>query len=127
VKLLLDMNLAPEWVTFLSSAGLDVVHWSAVGVPGAKDVVVMGWAREHERVVVTHDLGFSALLALSRTKGPSVVLLRRQDVLPASFGGVLVQVLRAHAGSLDGGAILSVDETSARVRILPLGTTASDV
>jgi len=121
VKLLLDMNMAPEWVTYLTAEGFDAIHWGAVGAPDSKDAVLMSWAREHERIVVTHDLGFSALLALSRARGPSIVLMRTQDVLPASLGKLLVRILRTHRTVLMSGAILSVDETASRIRILPLG------
>ncbi len=32
MKLLLDMNLPPRWVQFLSDHGFECVHWSNVGV-----------------------------------------------------------------------------------------------
>lgn len=121
MKLLLDMNLAPAWVQLLGTAGFDAVHWSTVGRHDAKDAVVMEWAREHQRVILTHDLGFSALLASSRSTGPSVVLLRTQDVLPAALAEMLVEILHQHRLALTGGAILSVDESASRLRILPLG------
>lgn len=31
MKLLVDMNLSPRWVAVLVGAGVDAVHWSAVG------------------------------------------------------------------------------------------------
>jgi hypothetical protein len=46
-----------------------------------------------------------------------VVQLRAQDLLS---GGVLVRALRVHAEAIDEGALLSVDETGSRVRLLPL-------
>jgi len=36
MKLLLDMNLPPRWVNFLSGQGIECVHWSDVG--GMRDV-----------------------------------------------------------------------------------------
>ena len=31
MKLLLDMNLPPRWVNFLSGQGIECFHWSDVG------------------------------------------------------------------------------------------------
>ena len=62
VKLLVDMNLSPDWVPVLKSHGWSVVHWSTVGDPRASDRTIMEWAAKHEYVVLTHDLDFSAML-----------------------------------------------------------------
>ena len=78
MKLLLDMNLAPMWVGFLQEEGFEAVHWSNVGDPRASDATIMGWARRGGYVVFTHDLGFSALLALTEAAGPSVVQVRQE-------------------------------------------------
>ena len=42
----------------------------------------MEWAAKHEYVVLTHDLDFSAMLALSHAAGPSVLQVRAGDILP---------------------------------------------
>ncbi len=51
VKLLVDMNLSPDWVPVLKSHGWSVVHWSTVGDPRASDRTIMEWAAKHEYVV----------------------------------------------------------------------------
>jgi len=43
VKLLIDMNLSPEWVGILHEAGWETVHWSSVGEAGAEDAQIMAW------------------------------------------------------------------------------------
>jgi predicted nuclease of predicted toxin-antitoxin system len=57
----------------LEAAGVAAVHWSAVGQPNASDREVMHWARTNEHVVFANDLDFSALLAMTRGTGPSVL------------------------------------------------------
>lgn len=37
MKIIIDMNLSPEWVSVLESAGYEAVHWSTVGQPQATD------------------------------------------------------------------------------------------
>jgi predicted nuclease of predicted toxin-antitoxin system len=64
MKLLVDMNLSPEWVAVLKEAGWETEHWSKVGDPRAADSEIMAWATKHGHVVFTHDLDFGSLLAL---------------------------------------------------------------
>lgn len=58
MKLLIDMNLSPLWVDILTRHGWEAVHWSTVGDPHATDHTIMGWARERQYVVFTHDVDF---------------------------------------------------------------------
>jgi predicted nuclease of predicted toxin-antitoxin system len=37
MKILLDMNLSPEWENYLLSNGIESTHWSKLGDPKAKD------------------------------------------------------------------------------------------
>lgn len=120
MKVLLDMNLSPTWVGFLQKSGFEAVHWSTVGDARAKDSDIMSWARDQGYVVFTHDLDYSALLAATRATGPSVLQIRSQDVMPENVGAHVVDVLTTYASEIDRGAIVSIDEASARIRILPL-------
>ena len=113
------MNLSPDWVPF-DAAGIDAVHWSTVGAPNAPDTAVMSWARANGCAVFTNDLDFSALLAMTRDSGPSVLQLRVQDLLPAAVGGTVRYVVRQYESALSKGAIITVAEKGARIRILPL-------
>jgi len=122
MKFLLDMNLSPQWVDVLQRHGFDCIHWFDVGGPQATDSEIMGWARRHGRIVLTHDLDFGAVLAATRASGPSVIQLRVQDLLPDALEGVILHVLRTYEGQLEAGSLLVVDPNKARVRILPLST-----
>jgi predicted nuclease of predicted toxin-antitoxin system len=44
VKILIDMNLSPDWVQVLQGHGWSAVHWSAVGDPRATDLIIKDWA-----------------------------------------------------------------------------------
>lgn len=81
MRFLLDMNLSPALANLIASHGHDVLHWSEVGDHRATDLAILKWAREHQRVVVTHDLDFAALLAEAEAVGPSVIQVREQDLL----------------------------------------------
>ena len=124
MKILVDMNLSPEWVRFLAAHGIEAVHWSQVGNPRATDEEITGWARDHGCIVFTHDLDFAALVATTRADGPSVLQMRTQDVLPDTAGKDILDLLRDHRGALEQGAIVTMDKVISRVRILPIRRSA---
>lgn len=120
MKILIDMNLPPRWVQVFASAGLEVVHWSQVGEATASDREIMAWARENGYVVFTHDLDFSALLATTQEEGPSVIQVRTQNILPEAMGDLVIDSLERFRRELEKGAIITIDPSRARVRILTL-------
>jgi predicted nuclease of predicted toxin-antitoxin system len=120
MKLLVDMNLSPDWMKLLQQAGWEAVHWSKVGNPRADDSEIMAWARHHRHVVFTHDLDFGSMLALTQAQGPSVIQVRTQDVTPTGIGKLVTSALRQFEAELEKGALIVLDESRARARILPL-------
>jgi len=120
VKILIDMNLPPAWESFLVANGHEAQHWSNVGDPRAPDRTLMEWARDRGFVVLTCDLDFSILLALTAASGPSVVQVRSQRTLPGDIGPVVVDAIREMTSQLSAGAIVTIDEFAARVRVLPV-------
>jgi predicted nuclease of predicted toxin-antitoxin system len=121
VKLPVDMNLAPSWAGRLALRGYESVHWSAVGAPTSPDVEILTWARENDFIVVTNDLDFSAILAATSGRAPSVVQVRMQDLMSDAAVDAVVAALEACRESVAVGALLSIDESGTRVRMLPLG------
>lgn len=120
MKLLIDMNLSPRWVSVLFDAGIESVHWSALGAHDATDSQIMAYARANDYVVLTHDLDFSAILAATHGEKPSVVQIRAGDVSPEVIGKQVVAALRQMASDLEDGALLTVDPSRTRLRVLPL-------
>ena len=114
------MNLLPEWVTALAKEDWQAIHWSNVGDPRAPDREIMAWAQANQHTVFTHDLDFGMLLAVTRAKGPSVIQVRAQDVTPSHLDKLVVSVLKEYGSLLETGALIVVDESKLRVRILPL-------
>jgi predicted nuclease of predicted toxin-antitoxin system len=114
------MNLSPNWVTAMQTRGHVAVHWSTVGDPRAPDRTIMDWAIANDHVVFTHDLDFGAMLALTHAAGPSVLQLRGQDILPDRLAHVIIAVIEQHSAELASGALVVVDESKLRVRILPI-------
>jgi predicted nuclease of predicted toxin-antitoxin system len=120
MKILIDMNLSPEWVAVLNAHGWGAIHWSCVGNPGAPDQEILAWAKSNGHIVLTHDLDFGAILASTRGKSPSVIQLRMQDINPQHIKTLVIQAMNQFRQYLQEGALISIDEKGPRVRILPL-------
>lgn len=120
MRLLVDMNLSPRWVDLLAAAGIEAAHWSSLGAANAPDPLIMAYARAHDFVVLTHDLDFGGILAATHGEKPSVVQIRAEDVSPDVIGGQVIDALRQMAAELEEGALLTIDPSRTRLRILPL-------
>jgi predicted nuclease of predicted toxin-antitoxin system len=121
LRFLLDEGLSPRLVDLLASSGHDVVHVRGVGLTSASDPVVLARAAEDERVLVTLDTDFGALVAHSHAVIPSIVLFRgnvtrRTD----SQASLLLANLDAVADDLQAGAIVVIGDGRLRVRRLPI-------
>ena len=119
------MNLSPKWVEHLRASGHDAIHWSALGIVGASDEQIAGWARAEHRIVLTADLNFGSLLAASGADRPSVVQLRSAVLRPSIIGDSVVNAIAAASDDLLEGAFMTFDGTRARLRTLPFPRPSS--
>lgn len=120
MKILVDMNLSPSWVEFLSDHGIQAVHWSDIGAPDAADAEILTYALSNGFAVFTHDLDFGTMLAARSADGPSVIQLRDQDVMPASVGATVVRAVETVRSQLEAGALVTIDSARQRIRMLPI-------
>ena len=100
MRILVDMNLSPEWIGVLRTAGIDAVHWSSVGARSAEDAVLFQYARDTGLVILTQDLDFSQLLFETRCSGPSTMLLRIKDDLDDLVRSRVTSAIRQHVQDL---------------------------
>jgi predicted nuclease of predicted toxin-antitoxin system len=56
MKILIDMNLSPDWVEVFTAAKIESIHWLSVGDPAAKDTVLMAYARMNDSELTTGAL-----------------------------------------------------------------------
>jgi len=120
LRLLADMNISPKTVALLRERGWDIVRVPELLPLDASDEQVLERARADGRVVVTQDLDFSALLALSGEDCPSLVTLRLAASDPEGVARRLLEVLPEVAEALQEGSAVTVEETSVRIRKLPV-------
>jgi len=120
MKLLIDMNLSPRLVDLLTNAGHQAVYWGAIGKPDAEDSEILTWSRTNGYVILTNDLDFGAILATMKHESPSVIQIRRRNLLPETIISLILQAVEKFAIELHTGALIVVDERRYRVRLLPL-------
>jgi len=120
MKFLLDMGLARSTASFLRKQGYDAVHLRDQGLQRLDDRDIIDKARTEGRVILTHDLDFGRLVALSQNRLPSVITFRLSNMQPAQVNHYLAQVLDRFAEQLESGALVSVNEQAIRVRLLPI-------
>ncbi len=120
LRFLADIHISPLTVQELRSKGWAVVRVAEVLDKRAPDWEILAFAREDDRIVVTQDLDFSALLAIGGHASPSVITLRLEQPRPAIVARRLIQVISTLGRELASGAAVSVDETSVRYRLLPI-------
>jgi predicted nuclease of predicted toxin-antitoxin system len=120
MKLLVDMNLSPRWIALLNDSGVEAAHWSMLGKVNAPDAEIMAYAKTNDCIVLTHDLDFSAILAVTQGEKPSVVQIRADDVSPTAIGMQVIAALLQMESELQAGALLTIDPNRTRVNLLPL-------
>lgn len=114
------MNLSPEWLPYLKQLGWQVKHWQEAGLGSAEDYEILAWAKTHQALVFTQELDFVQLLHTSGAAGPSVILLRAAAEQNHQLRHQVVAVIASVEQELLRGAILTINEKTARIRDLPL-------
>ena len=122
LEFLANMNISPLTVTALRRLGWDIVRVPEIMDSKSKDIAILTYAREHNRVVITQDLDFSSLLALGGYEKPSVINLRFENAKPEFITNRIIEIVNELEKELDEGIVVSVDEVSARYRNLPIET-----
>jgi predicted nuclease of predicted toxin-antitoxin system len=120
MKFLLDMGLAQSTAHDLRTHGYDAVHLRDQGLQRLHDYDIVQKAIAEGRVILTHDLDFGRIVALSHNRVPSVVTFRLADMRAANVNRHLDSILSQFADKLEQGALISVTDQMIRVRGLPV-------
>ena len=123
MRFLADMGISPKTVAFLQSLGHDAVHLHDQDLDRLEDPAILAKAQEEDRILLTHDLDFGELIAMSGARLPSIVVFRLRNMRPEMVSRYLQGIIDQHGESLEKGAIISVTEGQVRVRLLPLRTS----
>lgn len=118
MRFLVDMPLSPRLAAWLNENGHDAAHASAVGLHNSKDYLIIQAARREGRIIITADLDFPQLLAISRAADPGIILFRGGNYNEQEMLNLLKRVLDRYAEERLQHAVTVVDRT--RIRRCPL-------
>ncbi len=117
---LLDMPVSATLVSVLEQYGYTGIHISQLGLATAADTEILQRARESSAVIITADLDFPRLLALSAADGPGTILFRGGNYSDVEMRELLMRVLEVISEETLIKSICVVDRERIRVTQLPL-------
>jgi len=121
VRFLVDMGVDVRVVTWLREHGHEPVHLREEGLHRLPNGEIFAKAIAESRVVLTFDLDFGEIAALSRGRTVSVVVFRLHNTRTAHVIDRLSVVLAKCSEALERGAVVVIEEGRHRVRPLPIG------
>jgi len=124
MKALLDMPVSSLLLEVLRAHGHEGVHAHKVGLDRATDLELLDVAQREDRIIITADLDFPRLLALSSAKGPGLILFRGGSYSDAEMCDLLDRVLAEVPAEILESSICVVDRNRVRVTRLPLDRKA---
>ena len=120
MKFLCDMPVSISTSNWLETLGHDSIHVRTAGLQTADDRQIVDKARNEGRTVVTCDLDFGDIMSASGDTCPSVIIFRLNKNTPSHVNQRLASVLEESSAALEKGAIIIVEETRHRIRLLPV-------
>ncbi|MFN3761863.1 MAG: DUF5615 family PIN-like protein [Anaerolineae bacterium] len=121
MRFLLNMNVPRSLASSLAAEGHSCRHVGDIGMSRATDEAILQEARMHQEVILTHDLDYGHLLALSGEPAPSVVIFRLRNTHPENLFARMMRVWADIEEPLQRGAIVVLEDAALRVRPLPIG------
>jgi predicted nuclease of predicted toxin-antitoxin system len=121
MKALLDMPVSASLVDVLQAHGHEGIHAHDMGLDRASDRELLAFARRDNRIIITADLDFPRILALSSAEGPGLILFRGGNYSDAEMRGLLERVLTEIPPEVLEVSVCVVDKRRIRFTRLPLG------
>lgn len=116
MRFLADMGVAQRIVEWLRTEGHEVVHLREEGLQRMPNGEIFQKAAAEERIILTFDLDFGEIVALSGNRQVSVILFRLHNTRTPHVIERLRKVLKDAGQTLQQGAIVAVEESRHRTR-----------
>ncbi len=127
MRFLTDMCVDVRIVRWLQEQEHDATHLRDEGLHRMPNGEIFKKAINEDRVVITFDLDFAEIAALTEGKKASVILFRLRNTRAPHVIERLSTVLEASSEALKKGAVVVVEESRHRVRFLPIGETGGNL
>jgi predicted nuclease of predicted toxin-antitoxin system len=120
---LADMGVDIRVVQWLNEQGHEAIHLRDEGLHRLPDGEIFGKAAREERILLTFDLEFGEIAALTQNRRLTIVLFRLHNTCSTHVISRLDAVLKASRSTLERPAVVLVEESRHRIRYLPIGET----
>ena len=120
MRLLLDQGLPRSSAEMLRNKGWDIQHTGEIGMSRATDRQILDYARDEQRIVITLDSDFHAILAVKNLDSPSVVRIRQEGLRGAELAELVEKIWARIGQQLENGAMATITENAMRIRKIPL-------
>ena len=120
MRILADIHIRPATVQHLNSLGHEVIRSSDILPEEAPDLEIIERAVASDRVILTEDLDFSDIIALSGATRPSLITLRLTDASAGNVNRIIAAALPALEGLVTAGILATVEDERVRIRELPV-------
>jgi len=120
VKFIIDMPLSPRLVEWLNEQGHSSIHATKAGLDRASDVEILQYARKNEMVILTADLDYPRMLALTGASEPGVILFRGGNYSEREIEERLAVAFQAIAPEELASSVVVIEKERIRKRRLPL-------
>jgi predicted nuclease of predicted toxin-antitoxin system len=121
VRFLADMCVDVRIIKWLLQNGHDATHLRDQGLQRMPNGEIFEKAIREDRIVITFDLDFGEIAALTAGRPTSVILFRLKNTRTLHVIERLSSVIECFEDALKRGSILAVEETRCRVRHFPIG------
>lgn len=121
MRFLCDMGVSMAVVEWLRRRGEDATHLREEGLQRLPNGEIFRKALADRRVVVTFDLDFGEIAAMSKGGVASVLVVRLRNTRAEHVIERLDAILKRAAEPLAAGAVVVVEESRIRIRHFPLG------
>ena len=120
MKFLLDVGISPRLGLLLTEAGHSYRFVPDHYSNQITDAEILELALQNEEVIIAHDLDFGTHLAFSGATAPSVIIFRIHHINPGLFFQLIMSCWEVIEAPLNEGAVILIDQTSVRIRPLPI-------
>lgn len=122
MRFLINENLALSCAMAMRSIGYEAVHVAEIRLTSTDDEDIVAFALQEDYFIITFDLDFSRIVALSRKRLPSVITFRVGELSVTNFQELILLNLPNISNDLSEGALVTIDPRGTRTQRLPVAS-----
>jgi len=120
LRFLLDMGISKKVGFWLQNGNHNVLNLSEVGLHALPDIDIIRKSVDEKRIILTSDMDFGQILALTKLSSISVIQFRVSDFTSANIIYKLDLLFDKFSDQLETGYLITVEDNRIRSRRLPI-------